>query len=55
VRFSDSTVRFEVSSTGRQRGQRRWAGTFRARAVVDLNDGGRVECKLRRIDWTAKR
>lgn len=54
VEFSDSTVRFEVSSTGRQRSHRRWAGTFRARALVNLDDGGRVECKLRRIDWAAK-
>jgi hypothetical protein len=55
VEFSDSTVRFEVSSTGRRRGQRRWTGTFRATASVNLNDGGQVECKLRRIDWAAKR
>jgi hypothetical protein len=54
VEFSDSTVRFEVSSTGRQRSQRRWSGTFRARAFVDLDAGGRVECKLRRISWAAK-
>jgi hypothetical protein len=54
VEFTDSTVRFEVSSIGRQRGQRRWSGTFLARAFVALNDGGRVECKLRRINWTAK-
>ena len=54
VEFTDSTVRFEVSSIGRQRSPRRWAGTFRARAFVALTDGGRVECKLRRINWTAK-
>ncbi|MCD6014866.1 MAG: hypothetical protein K0R88_950 [Solirubrobacterales bacterium] len=54
VRFSDSKVRFEVSSTGRQRGSRRWAGSFKAKAFVDLNDGPRVTCKLRRIDWAAK-
>jgi hypothetical protein len=54
VEFSDSTVRFEVSSTGRQRGARRWAGTFRARAFVNLDAGGRVECKLRRVEWAAR-
>ena len=53
VEFTDSTVRFEVSSIGRERSQRRWSGTFRARAFVALNDGGRVECELRRINWTA--
>jgi hypothetical protein len=53
VEFTDSTVRFEVSSVGRQRGQRRWSGTLRARAFVALNDGGRIDCKLRRNNWTA--
>jgi hypothetical protein len=55
VKFSDSTVRFEVSRTGRQRSRRRWAGTFRARAFIKLDSGRRIECKLRRIDWAAKR
>jgi hypothetical protein len=54
VEFTDSTVRFEVSSVGRQRSQRRWSGTFRARAFIALNEGGRVTCKLRRVSWAAK-
>jgi hypothetical protein len=52
--FTDSTVRFEVSSIGRQRSRRRWAGTFRARAFINLDDGGRIECKLRRVEWAAR-
>jgi hypothetical protein len=54
VRFSDSKVRFEVSSIGRQRSPQRWSGTFRAEAFVKLDDGRRVNCKLRRIEWAAK-
>lgn len=54
VRFSDAKVRFEVSGTGRQRTPERWTGSFRAKAFVKLDRGGRAVCRLRRIDWAAK-
>ena len=54
VRFSDSKVRFEVAGIGRQRTPKRWSGSFRAKAFVNLDDGSRVKCRLRRIDWAAK-
>jgi hypothetical protein len=54
VEFSDSDVRFEVASTGRQRSPERWNGTFKATALVKLEDGSKVNCRLRRIAWAAK-
>lgn len=53
IRFSDAKVRFEVESTGRQRSETRWSGTFRAKAFVKLDDGERLTCRLRPIDWAA--
>jgi hypothetical protein len=51
--FSDATIRFKVSSAGRQRSPSRWSGTFKAKAIVDLKRGKDTVCKLRRISWAA--
>lgn len=55
VKYSDAKIRFKIVSAGRQRSAGRWSGTFKAKAVVDLEDGDEVLCKLRRIDWAATR
>lgn len=54
VRARDARIRVFVAMVGRQKRPDRWTGTFKAKAYVDLKDGPKSVCKLRRIGWTAK-
>jgi hypothetical protein len=53
VEYTDAKIRFKVSSVGRQRSPSRWSGTFKAKAIVDLDRGHDTVCRLRRISWAA--
>lgn len=53
VDYSDATIRFKVDSSGTQRSPNRWSGTFKAKAIVDLDRGEDTVCKLRRLNWAA--
>lgn len=54
VDYSDARIRFKISAVGRLRSPNRWSGTFRAKALVNLDRGQDTTCKLRRIDWAAR-
>jgi len=54
VDYSDARIRFKVLSDGRQLSPTEWSGTFRAKAMVNLDRGPDTSCRLRRIDWTAR-
>jgi len=54
VDYSDARIRFKVASDGRQLSPTQWSGTFRAKAIVNLDRGQDTSCRLRRIDWSAR-